>query len=412
MTDAAVAAGASAPAIQPVPIDTGAARIPNPAETGNIPHSGEDGQRGQPQTGAERRSLDDIIKASVEKVTAKGEGKDLAAKEPPKPAAEAKPKGEAGKDPDAKPEPAKPVRQQGPDGKFVSTKPAEQQAPAADPQRPSGPHAEPPARFSADAKAEWANAPESVRAETHRMHREFEQGYAKYREAAEAYNTVKDFDDYAKQQGGNLRQVLTNYASLEYALVKGDDAAKSEALSKVFQRAGINPREWAAHILGQTPDQRDAEHHSELTALRSEIASLKAAVGGVTTSIKQQQAATITEGVSAFAKDPAHPRFDELSDSRLEHNIQSLLRSNLVPQNLAPQARLQKAYELADRLNPAAQKPAPLTREHSPPAADAGTKSIAGSPANGSDPSLPARKKGQRTSIDDAIKRGRAAIGV
>lgn len=408
MTDAAFAASAPAPAPAPhVVIDPGAAHIPNPAETGNIPR-GDDAQRGQPPSGQERRNLDDIIKSAHEKVAAKGEGKEgkepPAGKEPPK-QADAKPAKEA-KEPEAQ----RQAPQKGPDGRFTSTKPADQQqAPQAQqqPQRATGQHAEPPARFSADAKAEWATAPESVRAEVHRMHREFEQGYAKHRADAEAYGTVRDFDEFAKANGGNLRQVLTNYATLEHALVKGDDAAKSDALNKVFQRAGINPREWAAAVLGQPVDQRDAARHSELSALRNELASLKAAVGGVTTHIKTQQATAVTESVAAFAE--KNPRFDELSSADLENNIQTILKSGLVPQNLAPQARLQKAYELADRLNPAA--PAALTRQPPPPADDAGSKSIAGSPANGSDPSLPARKKGQRTSIDDAISRARARLG-
>lgn len=406
MTDAAPAASAPAPPPQSVPIDTNAARIPNPAETGNIPH-GDDAQRGQPATGSERRSIDDIIKSAHEKVTKDNAAKEAAAKEPPKPAAEVKPKAE----PETKPEAQRKAPQQGPDGRFQSAKPQEDQpAPQAQPQRPTGQHADAPTRFSADAKAEWANAPESVRAEVHRMHREFDAGFQKYRGDAEAYNTVRDFDEFVKGHGGTLRQVLTNYATLEQSLVQGDAATKDAALAKVFQRAGINPREWAAKLLGQPVDQRDAAQHSEITGLRAEIASLKAAVGGVASHVKQQQATAITDNVTSFAK--ANPRFDELSDARLEHSIQTILKSGLVPQNIAPQARLQKAYELADRLNPAAQTTAASSAAATPPANGAGSKSIAGSPANGSDPSIPARKKGERTSIDDSIKRARARAGV
>ncbi len=398
MSDVAAAADAPASAPQSVPIDSGAARIPNPA--GSEIASQDEVSTGQPPSGKDRRDLDAIIKSAHEKVTADAKAKDTA----PKPATAAKPE-------PAKPEPAaKPAAQKGPDGKFVSAKPQEAAAAAQQAPKPAtGQHAEPPSRFSADAKAEWATAPESVRAEVHRMHREFEAGYTKHRAAAEAYETVRDFDEFTKAHGGNLRQVITNYATLEQALVQGDEATKNNALAKVFQRAGVNPREWAAKLLGQPVEQRDAAHHSELTSLRTELANLRNIVGGVADTMREQKQSATVEQVTAFAKD--HPRFDELSSVDIEHSIQTILKSNLVPQNLAPQARLQKAYELADRLNPASGNPAPLSREQPPPANDAGTKSIAGSPANGSDPSLPARKKnGKHPTIDEAINRARARV--
>lgn len=412
MTDAAFAAADAAPAPSSVPIDAGNPQIPNPAETSNIAPRDET-QRGQPETGsqrAERRSLDDIIKASHEKVT-KGE---TSTKEAPKPAPEAK----------AKPEPAKETPKQeaqpkGPDGKFQPRQQpqdqGQQQAPQQPAQKPTGQHAEAPSRFSPDAKAEWATAPESVRAEVHRMHREFEQGYAKYKGDAEAYNSVRDFDQYAKQNGTNLRAVLANYATLERQLVQGDDATKEAALQKVFQRANINPRQWAAHLLNQPQDQRDAESHETITALRNEIASLKQSVQGITSHVQQQQQTALTDNVTAFAK--ANPRFDELSDGSLEYSIQRLLDGNNpdgividAARKLPPQQRLQKAYDMADRLNPSS-APRPSSSDAPPaPSNDAGSKSIGGSPANGSDPSTPARKNGQKSSIDDAIRRAAARV--
>jgi hypothetical protein len=48
-----------------------------------------------------------------------------------------------------------------------------------------GGHAEPPARFSADAKAAWATAPEAVRAETHRALKELSDGLSQYQQVFE-----------------------------------------------------------------------------------------------------------------------------------------------------------------------------------------------------------------------------------
>ena len=112
--------------------------------------------------------------------------------------------------------------------------------------------------------------------------------------------------------------------------------------------------------------------------------------------------------MTSFAK--AQPRFDELSDADLEHSIQNLLKMpGMVPQG-PPEQRLAKAYELADRLNPSASRSSPLVPEHRP-ANGAGTKSIAGSPANGSDPSGPA-KKGKHFSIDESLDHAFAKAGL
>lgn len=400
MTDAAFAAAPAAPAPVAIPIDTGAAHIPNPSEGGNIPQADQTTQ-GQPPKGEDRKSLDDVIKNAHEKATKQAETKDKI--EAPKPQAEGKTKA----DDAAKQEATRSQPVKGPDGKFQSTKPQEA-AQAPQPAQAQGPHAEAPSRFSQDAKAAWATAPEPVKAEVHRMQREFEQGFTKYKADAEAYNSVRDFDDYAKQHGATLRQVLANYATLERQLVQGDAATKDAALQKVFQRADVNPREWAARILGMTPDQRDAESHQTISALRSEIAALKQAVTGVTTHVQEQQKSAITQSVDSFAK--ANPRFEELSAGHLEHSIQNILRSNLIPQNLPAQDRLQKAYDMADRLNPATAPRQPSSGSPPAPSNDAGNKSIAGSPANGSDPSLPAPKKGQRVSIDDALKRAQQRL--
>lgn len=394
MTDVAAPAPADG-----VVIDTAAPFVPNPSNGTNIPQPDEVTTEGQPPNAEKRKSIDEIIAESHEKVTKKTEAKEKGEAEPPaKPKAEAK---ETDKATEKKPETK---AERGADGKF---QPREKVA--TDPQQTEkgrqqqGGHHEPPSRFSPDAKAEWSNAPDSVKAEVHRMQRELESGLHRYRET---YNSIKDFDEYARSQGTDIRSVLTNYATLEHALVQGDPATKEAALAKVFQRAGINPSEWAAQQLGKTPDQREVESGRTITALQSEIAQLKSMVGSVASHVQQQKAATITDSVTNFAK--SNPRFDELSAPGLEYSIQNILRTNMIPQNMPPQERLQKAYEMADRLNPAtASHTAPLTQAQRP---DAGRKSIAGPPSNGSDPSIPARKKGERISIDDAIKRAAARL--
>lgn len=411
MTDAALA---PAPAAAPIEPSTAA---PNPAEV-SLPkaESTDQIQRGQPESDQGRKSLDEIIKGASDKAEKQAQEKE-AAKPPVKakedaPKAEAKPKEPAKEPVKAKEEPVE-ARERGPDGKFVSDKPKEpaQQQAQTTPQGERQPWHEPPSRFSQDAKANWETAHESVKAETHRMAREFEQGYAKHKEDAEAFSEVREFGELAKQHGISLKQALTQYVGLDRSLKSQDPQQKLSAIKHVFEHAGVDPRQWAAALMNQKPDEVQSEQHQTIAALRNELAQIRQQVGSVAQSFQQQQQSTVMERVQAFAGD--HPRFDELSS-----DISFFLKSDKVDQDLPPQERLSQAYQLAERLNPgpATHTPAPLTPEPFQPAPlnPAGSKSIAGAPANGSDPTIPPRNrsggKGQHPSIDDALKRAQARL--
>jgi hypothetical protein len=82
---------------------------------------------------------------------------------------------------------AEPVKSDGParseDGKFAAktadgekTETVQQPAAKVEAGKPATPAADAPARFSTDAKAAWATAPEPVKAEVHRAIREMEAG--------------------------------------------------------------------------------------------------------------------------------------------------------------------------------------------------------------------------------------------
>jgi len=396
-------AGASAPAEGGVVIDTNAPYIPNPSSGHNIPTDGGETTRGQPPSAEKQRSIDD----SLDKAFAKAEKE---AKPEPRAKPEPKPKTEAKDEaPARKPAEAPPERERGERGRFAP-RAAESDGEAPEPAQ-NAPHAEPPARFSPEAKQAWAKAPPEVQAEAHRAIKELENGYSKYREAAESYHEVRQFDELAKQTGTTLPKALANYVTIERQLASDDPAEKWEGIQRVLKRAGVEPRQLAAAILNQpapTPDQREAEHSQAFTALHQEIAGLKQQLQGVASVQQQAQTQAIEQKVTSFAK--GQPRFDELSAPDIEHSIQNLLKlPGMVPPG-PPEQRLAKAYELADRLNPATGRQASITPEPRP-ANGAGTRSIAGSPANGSDPSLPA-KKGKHSSIDESLDRAFLKAGL
>lgn len=399
-------AGASAPAPSGVPIDTSAPEIPNPSSAHNIPTEGGETSRGQPPNAEKRRSIDDALDKAFAHAEKQDKGKPEAKAKPEAP--KVPPKQAPDKDEPADAAKTSP-RERGDRGRFVSREAQDEPVATSE----AAPHHEPPHRFSAEAKAQWEGVPDPVKAEIHRSHRELEAGLGKYKAAAEAYQEVGDFDRLARQSGTTLKAALSNYVGIESRLASGDPQQVHEALQTVFKRANIDPKQWAAHVLNQpapTPDQREAEHRQAYTALQRELAGLKQQLHGVATTQHQQQSEAIGQKVTAFAR--AQPRFEELSAPDIQFSIQNLLKNpTMVPKGPSPEQRLQLAYDLADRLNPSSTgRSAPLNPEPRS-ANNAGQKSIAGSPANGSDPSLPARK-GKHSTIDESLDRAFARAGL
>lgn len=258
-----------------------------------------------------------------------------------------------------------------------------------------------PARFSPDAKTAWTAAPDSVRAEVHRMERELTAGMEKYRASAEEFEKVREFDDLAKQTGGNLRASLERVVAIEQAFKRNP----LEGFQKVADHFGLSLRAVAAHIAGQTPDQQAVQADSTIAALRQELVGLKQQISGVTQTITQQKEAATLSEIQKFAQDK--PRFDELAD-----DIGMFLSNGRAKD-------LQEAYVLADRLNPGHANPPQANAIATTQVASAalafdqqaqtlkGQKSINGAPSPGSNPA--ARKRS--TSIDDAIDRAFASAG-
>jgi len=339
-------------------------QLPEPNPTG----SGKDGKEGQePKKAPTAR---EALKRAAEKV-AKAE-----ANRPQENAQKADP---AGPTPD----------KTAPDTKPVKADPAAPKPVDAQQQSKS----DAPARFSADAKAAWATAPEPIKAEVYRAIRELEQGHEKYRADAEAFSQVKEFDDLAKRNNTSLRDAMVRYTGLEKTLLTNP----MEGIAAVCEYAGVSLRELAAAVMGQAPDQVQSQNDTIIRTLRQEIAGLKDQIGGVTSSLQQQHRTGIETAVDEFAN--KNPRFEELAD-----DIAFFIESGKTKD-------LAEAYKMAERLNPAPSAPAPAA-----PAALAadleaqtrkGSKSVSGAPTLGSDPTT--RKRS--TSIRESLARAVAQAG-
>lgn len=210
-----------------------------------------------------KRDGEDIVRRAAEKVIAARDQKQKAeekAKEAPADADKEAP-GEKPK-PDAKPEadekageekgkeqPEK-TRERGADGKFAAKadQPEEGEKPKA---AKASAYRDAPRRFDDVAKADWESVPESVRGAVHRSIQETEQGIAKYKAAAEAYEPLKQFDEMARKGGGSLQATLNDIVALEEAFARNP----VEGLHRIAQRLGFDLKAVAQHIAGQTPEQ-------------------------------------------------------------------------------------------------------------------------------------------------------------
>lgn len=337
----------------------------------------------KPAAPVEPKSLDDSIDRAIAKSAAK----------------QAEPKVDAKADTtkDTKPEP---VRGEG--GKFAPKEPVAAATPVkdapkvADAPKPSHTAGEPPARFSADAKAEWPTLPEKSRAEFSRMERELTDGYQKYKAGHEANEAIREFHEMAQKSGTTVKDALQRYTAME-AHIRKDLVGGLEA---VCANVGVSLKDVAAHVLGQTPDQNASKQDATIRDLNAKIAKLEEQVGGVTQTIQSQQQNATLEQVTKFASE--HDRFEELAD-----DIAFFMQSGRAKD-------LSEAYQLAERLNPAA----PGAAKEIPPAAssaapapsvqpDKGTKSINGAPSADL-----TRRAGKRValSLDESLDRafGRA----
>lgn len=336
-----------------------------------------------------RDSVEKGLKAAEESARLKDEAKAEEAKKAEKPKAEkADNRSEIKKDAE-EPEKKEELVKADKEADKSDELPVTESEKAAEPEKPAPKHAEPPARFSPDAKAEWDKVPEPVQAEAHRAFKELESGIEQYRQVLEP---VKPYMDLAKEHGTTIQQALEQYTTLE-KLLTSDPLA---GLQHVADYAGIDLRKVAAHIMGQTPDETASQQDSILRQINNRVAGLENEIKGVATSISEQKADVTTQEVGQFFETNPRMKDDWFAD-KVADEIKLIQPS--MPDSTPASEILSIAYDRADRLNPAAPTPPPVS-----PVPDAQpvkeTKSVSGSPSTGT-----TETRGPAPSIRAALER-------
>lgn len=354
-----------------VPVEPRQADVPNPVERST--------PKEEPAPKADKPDLDTAVRRAFEKATA-----DKAAKAEAEPKVEAKPETKE-ETPEAKAE-----RLRAADGKFAAKEPKEPSAPAeraegsgqdgeAKPRPSEGrDYTRPPAHFLPRAKEAWAGVNPDVQGEVHRMVQNYEKGISEFKEGHENWAKLKDFDAQAKAAGTTIPEYIRNVRAIEHLI----QTNPVEGIRRVLATAGVTPEQYARHVLGQAQQQGqqpkgDPQLAGQLTQMQRIIQQQGQRIEQMAKD-RELEAAT-ARFIVPFRAD--HPRYDEL-----EGDIAFFLNSGKIPSTLSEQERLEAAYDMAERINPAPKFGA--TREPGTQASirqpdPAGQKSVTGAPSPG-----------------------------
>lgn len=358
--------------------------LPNPIAIDNVDPNPPDPEKVEAKVKEPVVAPKPTMRETLEKAAAKIE-KDNPTEKPVETQAQRDEKGKFAAKPDAsKPETlkAEPVK-----GAEVVEKASPTAAEKGQPGASANP-ADAPARFSPDAKAAWATAPDAVKAEVHRAVRELESGITQHKER---WAPLAEYDELAKKSGTTIDRALKEYVGIDKML--GENFAAG--IERICANKGVNLREFAAQILGQAPDQVQAQSETKIRQLERVVQQLQEQVGGVTGTLQTQAEKDINNQIAAFAQDK--PLFSELSAE---------IASHIANDGLS----LEDAYDTA--VTNAKAKAARLGFIPQAPAADPivpdraaqthkGQLSIAGAPSAGSTPAT----QQPSSSIRDALRR-------
>lgn len=348
------------------------------------------------------QSIESVLEAESKRL--KGEDAEGAKAKAEDAAKDAKPKADdtAKAEAEDKKEEAKQPKPRAEDGKFAkaeeepkaekgaSEKTAAERVGSDERQSEGRKHAEPPARFLPEARTKWANVPNEVKAEVHRVSQEYETELQKHKTSSDRYETIRQFDETARQNGRELKDSLAKVVEVEQALARNPIAGLESILREVGPRKAdgspLTLMEVAQHVVNNpqayqqatTQPVQQAQQHPqrdpEIDALRAELNSMKA-----------EQ--TIVPLITKFAGD--NPDY-----YALEPKIAQILGSGVIEQlygaGLSAEQKLAEAYRMAGG-QPSSRADTATVQTHSEPESarpvnpDAGKKSVRGAPSDGAD---------------------------
>ena len=301
------------------------------------------------------------------------------------------------------PKPA-PDAQPGAGAEQQAARPGTQAAPQPYRPPPGAPaHHHPLPRMSPRAAAAWDKVPDEVRADAHRMYREIDQAFRKYKGAHDLVQTIAPYVRMAHEQGTSLDRVLKNHVDIEDKL-RSDPIAAFEVIThnlnlQTPDGQKLTFRDLCWHALNQSPEQQQLiQQRNEAQATRMQLEAMRREQQALVNEMRRAQYAQhfqMTRGaVDQYADQ--RPRFDELGD--------------LIKREIDLGFPLDEAYRRADLLRPAT---AAQTRQQTPAQTRTPDRSISGAPSGGPSGSNGARGSkpvSRMDALDRAFRHHRSAV--
>jgi hypothetical protein len=255
-------------------------------------------------------------------------------------------------------------------------------------------HHHPLPRMSPRAAAAWDKVPDEVRADAHRMYREVDQAFRKYKGAHDLVQTIAPYVKMAHEQGTSLDKVLANHVAIEDKL-RSDPIGAFEVITHNLnlqtpdgQKLGFRDLCW--HALNQTPEQQQLiAQRNEAQATRLQLEAMRREQQALVNEMRRAQYVqhfqTTRGAVDQYADQ--RPRFDELGD--------------LIHREIQLGFSLDEAYRRAELLRPGTT--AAQTRQTTPAQTRTPDRSISGAPSGGLNGANGART-GKPVSRKDALE--------
>ncbi|KXV72200.1 hypothetical protein AD952_05670 [Acetobacter cerevisiae] len=365
-----------------------------PEETIAVGAGNEPEAEPNPEEPSAPKTRREAIAAAADKVTKEDseEESDVEKPDPQSKPENVKPKPDAEEATEAGKEEAaeKPEKEPGEEGEDKAQKDGEKKQPPA------------PKRFLPKAKETWANTPNSVKAEVVRLERDYDELSQRSSENEKYRENLKVFEDFTSKHGVPLQDALKLYTDIDRLLSQNP----VQAVADILGRIGMKPEQYAQMVMQNSP-----QYQAQMLVPRQQAQPQQPQVSPREQELQQQlareQAARVNaEVIAPFAA--AHPRFQELQET-----VVQFLNSGMIPNNLAPAARLEAAYDMAERLAPRSvptAQEAPATQANAQTANPrAGKLQIKGAPSSGNTKSPVARgKMSRKAAIEAAMERAGA----
>ena len=197
-----------------------------------------------------------------------------------------------------------------------------------------------PSTWTKEALEEWAAIPPRAQQEILKREDDMYRGLEQYKTAADLGNqydaVAAPYKSILEAEGLNPVEMFQGFAANHYILSRGTPEQKIELAASMLSHYGIALDQVIDHMGDQILNPIDPRTQR----LEQEVQELRLQVSGqAAKSTEAQQQAAFAE-IEAFAKDPAHPYFNELVDDIAK------FMSTGVAQTLA------EAYEKAVYANP------------------------------------------------------------